>query len=175
MSGGSEWCSDSRAPEYISPEEFVRFLKWQRCNKKYKWTTMDNVASGLIGRKRDTRTVNYARNVWDSYCNRTKSIPIREPEDLAEKLVFLMFPWYGPSVLRAIQYFYREINKKGYDNDWQKFFDESGDLLTLKHMFHSYTWMFATVLRAWYLYDREPDYDPNVYGRWYVKREDDTM
>jgi hypothetical protein len=171
-SGG---CSDSGTPEYISPEEFVRFLKWLRNNKKYKWTTIDNVASGLIGRKRDCRTTNYSRNVWVSYCDRDTSIPIREPEDLAEKLVFLMFPWYGPSVLRAINTFYREINKKGYDNDWQKFFDESGDLLTLKQTFKSYTWTFATVLRAWYLYDREPDYDLNVYGRWYVKREDDTM
>ena len=23
--------------------------------------------------------------------------------------------------------------------------------------------------------DSGPDYDPNVYGRWYVNREDDTM
>lgn len=175
MTVGSGWSSDYVTPKYISPEEFVRFLKWLRCNKKYKWTTIDNVASGLVGRKRDRRTMNYSRNVWVSYCNRDKSIPIREPEDLAEKLVYLMFPWYGPSVLKAIQTFYREINKKGYDNDWQKFFDESGDLLTPKQTFKSYTWTFATVLRAWYLYDREPDYDPNVYGCWYVNREDDTM
>lgn len=175
MSAGLGWCSDSRVPEYISPEEFVHLLKWMRCNKKYKWGTIYNVVSGLTVRKRDTRTVNYACNIWNSYCDRTKSIPIQEPEDLAEKLVFLMFPWYGPSVLRAIQTFYREINKRGYDNDWQKFFDESGDQLTLKQIFHSYTWTFATVLRAWYLYDREPDYDPNVYGLWYVNREDDIM
>lgn len=175
MRVASGWCSDSGTPEYISPEEFVRLLKWLRYNKKYKWTTIDNIASGLIGRKRDRRTTNYSRNVWATYLDRDKSIPIREPEDLAEKLVFLMFPLYGPSILRAIQIFYREINKKGYDNDWQKFFDESGDLLTLKQTFKTYTWTFATVLRAWYLYDREPDYDPNVYGRWYVNREDDTM
>lgn len=175
MSAGLGWCSDSRVPKYISPAEFVLFLKWMRNNRKYKWVTIDNVASGLVGRKRDCRSTNYARNVWVDYCDRTKSIPIQEPEDLAEKLVFLMFPWYGPSVLRAIQTFYREINKRGYDNDWQKFFDESGDQLTLKQIFHSYTWTFATVLRAWYLYDREPDYDPNVYGLWYVNREDDIM
>ena len=156
MSVGSGWCSDSGTPEYISPEEFVRFLKWMRYNKKYKLTTIDNVVSGVIGRKRDRRTTNYSRNVWAAYLDRDKSIPIRESEDLAEKLVVLMFPWCGPSVLRALNTFYREINKKGYDNNWQKFFDESGDLLTLKQTFKSYTLTFATVLRAWYLDGIEP-------------------
>jgi hypothetical protein len=175
MSAGSGWCSDFGTLEYISPEESVQLLKWLWYNKKYKWTTIDNIISGLMGCKRDRRTRNYSRNVWATYLDRDKSIPIQESEDLAEKLVFLMFPLYGPSVLRAIDTFYREINKKGYDNNWQKFFDESGDLLTLKQTFKTYTWTFATVLRAWYLYDREPDYDPNVYGQWYVNREDDTM
>ena len=88
----------------------------------------------------------------------------------------MMFPWYGPSALRMIMTFYREINKLGYDNDWQKFFDESGDLFTLKQIFKSHTsWVFATTLRAWYLNGREPDYDPNIYGQWYVKRGDDIM
>ena len=148
MRVASGWCSDSGTPEYISPEEFVRLLKWLRTNKRYKWTTIDNIASGLIDRKRDRRTTNYSRNVWATYLDRDKSIPIREPDDLAEKLVFLMFPWYGPSVLRAINTYYREINKKGYDNDWQKFFDESGDLLTLKCTFGSFTWTFVKILRA---------------------------
>lgn len=160
MRDGSRWCSEPGTPEYISTEEFVRFLKWLRYNKRYQWTTIDNIASGIMGRNRNKRITNYAHNVWNSYCDRTKSIPIQEPEDLAEKLVFLMFPWYGPSVLRAIQTFYREINKRGYDNDWQKFFDGFGD--HLDQIFHSCTWTFATELRAWYLYDREPDY-PQTY------------
>lgn len=51
MSVASGWCSDSGAPKYISPAEFVLFLKWMRNNRKYKWATIDNVASGLVGRK----------------------------------------------------------------------------------------------------------------------------
>lgn len=167
---------DVEIPEYIPPGEFLQLLKWLKYNKNYKWTTISNIVSGLVAHKRDKRTMNYARNVWADYCNRNTSIPIREPEDLADELVFAMFPWYGPCVLRAIQTFYREINKLGYDNDWQKFIDESGDLLTLKQIFKSHmSWVFATSLRAWYLNGREPDYDPNIYGRWYVERGDDIM
>ena len=98
-------------PEYIPPGEFLQLLKWLKYNKNYKWTTIDNVVSGLTKHKLDRRTMNYARNVWGAYCYRTKSIPIREPENLADELVFAMFPWYGPSALRAIDTFYRKIKE----------------------------------------------------------------
>jgi hypothetical protein len=159
MNVGTGWDSNLIPPEYIPADELVQFIMWMKFSKHYGWKTVYNIIAALTNRKKDHHTQRYASNMWSYYDTRDTSVPIKEPDNLAENLVIMTFPTHGTQAILSLIAFYEKVKKEGYGDNWAKYIDEHGDNIQVSKV---HQW-FVDLLVVWYLNDIiEPSFEPNI-------------